>query len=76
MISEHDSVVPTEDVAGDGLKAGDMGTVEHIHQGGVAYEVEFMTLTGETIAIATLSAAQVRPPARRDMAHLRELSIA
>jgi hypothetical protein len=76
MINEHDCVVLTEDVAGDGLKAGDMGTVVHIHQGGAAYEVEFMTLTGETIAVTTLSSTQVRPLARRDMAHVRELSIA
>lgn len=52
-----------------------MGTVVHIHQGGAAYEVEFLTLTGETIAVTTLSAAQVRPLAR-DMAHVRELSTA
>ena len=75
MINEHDCVVLTEDIVADGLKAGDMGTVVHIHQGGAAYEVEFMTLTGETIAVATLAAPQVRPLARRDMAHVRELSI-
>lgn len=69
-------MILTEDVAGDGLKAGDMGTVVHIHQDGAAYEVEFMTLTGETIAVATLLANQVRPLARRGMAHVRELSIA
>ncbi len=32
-----------------------------------------MTLAGETIAVATLLAAQVRPFARRDIAHAREL---
>jgi hypothetical protein len=76
MISEHECVVLTEDMPGDSLKAGDVGTVVHIHKGGAAYEVEFMTLAGETIAVTTLSAAQVRPLARRDMAHTRELSIA
>jgi hypothetical protein len=35
-----------------------------------------MTLAGETIAVTTLLAAQVRPLACRDMAHARELSIA
>jgi hypothetical protein len=76
MINEHEQVVLTEDLPAEGLQPGDIGTVVHIHQGGKAYEVEFMTLTGETIAISTLSAAQVRPLARRDMAHARELSIA
>ena len=76
MINEHECVVLTEDLPADGPKAGDIGTVVHIHQGGAAYEVEFMTLAGETIAVATLLAAQVRPLDRRDMAHARELSIA
>jgi hypothetical protein len=76
MINEHECVVLTEDVYGEDLKAGDVGTVVHIHKGGAAYEVEFMTLAGKTIAVTTLSAAQVRPLAPRDMAHARELSIA
>jgi hypothetical protein len=78
MIKEHECIVLTEDLPGESLKAGDIGTVVHIHEGGAgaAYEVEFMTLAGETIAVTTLSAAQVRPLARRDMAHARELSIA
>jgi hypothetical protein len=76
MIKEHECVVLTEDLPGKELKTGDIGTVIHIHQGGAGYEVEFMTLAGETIAVTTLLAAQVRPLARRDMAHARELSIA
>ena len=75
MIKEHECVVLTEDLPGEGLKAGDIGTVVHIHQGGAAYEVEFMTLAGETIAVTTLSEEQVRPLDLRDMAHARELSI-
>lgn len=75
MINEHECVVLTEDLPAQALKAGDMGTVVHIHQGGAAYEVEFMTLAGETIAVTTLTPGQVRPLARRDMAHVRELSI-
>ena len=34
-----------------------------------------MTLTGDTIAVTTLSAAHVRHLARRDIAHAWELSI-
>ena len=73
MIKEHDCIVLTEDLPAEGLKAGDIGTVVHIHQHGAGYEVEFMTLTGETITVVTLLAAQVRPLTRRDMAHVREL---
>ncbi|OLE53086.1 MAG: DUF4926 domain-containing protein [Acidobacteria bacterium 13_1_20CM_3_53_8] len=73
MIKEHDCIVLTEDLSEEGLKAGDIGTVVHIHQNGAGYEVEFMTLTGETISVVTLMASQVRPLARRDIAHVREL---
>jgi hypothetical protein len=73
MIKEHDCIVLTEDLPEESLKAGDIGTVVHIHQGGAGYEVEFMTLAGETITVVTLIASQVRPVARRDIAHVREL---
>ena len=33
------------------LEQGDIGTVVLIHQGGKGYEVEFVTLDGETVAI-------------------------
>jgi len=73
MIKEHDCVVLKEDVTAEGLQPGDVGTVVHIHQGGAGYEVEFMTLTGETVAVVTLMASQVRPIARRDLNHVHEL---
>lgn len=76
MIREHDCVVLTQDLAEEGLQAGDVGTVVHIHQGGAGYEVEFMTLAGETVAVATLLSSQVRAIAPRDIAHARELSAA
>jgi hypothetical protein len=76
MIQEHDCVVLTQDLPPEGLQAGDIGTVIHIHQAGAGYEVEFMTLAGETVAIATLLSAQVRPIAKRDIAHVRELQTA
>ena len=74
MVKEHDCVVLTANVPEEGLAAGDVGTVVHIHKGGEGYEVEFITLTGETVAIVTLLAGQVRPLNRRDLAHSRELA--
>jgi hypothetical protein len=76
MIKEHDCVVLTKNLAEEKLEAGDIGTVVHIHKGGEGYEVEFMTLTGETVAIVTLMTDQVRPLNRRDLAHTRELQTA
>lgn len=76
MIREHDCVVLTQDLPDEGLQTGDIGTVVHIHQKDAGYEVEFMTLAGETVAIATLLPPQVRPIAKRDIAHVRELQTA
>jgi hypothetical protein len=74
MVNEHDCVVLTQDVPQEALQAGDIGTVVHVHPGGAGYEVEFMTLAGETLAVVTLLPAQIRPIARRDVAHVRELA--
>ncbi len=76
MINEHDSVVLMQDFPDEGLKAGDIGTVIHIHPDAAGYEVEFMTLAGETVAIVTLLPPQLRPIAPRDLAHVRQLSAA
>ena len=74
MIKEHDRIVLTCDVSENGLKAGDVGTVIHIYERGKAVEVEFMALDGETLAIATLRADQVRPIARGEITHARHLA--
>ena len=73
MIREHECVVLTQNLPDEGLQTGDIGTVVHIHQDGAGYEVEFTTLAGETVAIATLLPEQIRPIAKRDIAHVREL---
>ena len=76
MIKEHDCVVLTTDLAAEGLTAGDIGTVVHIHGGGEGYEIEFMTLDGQTVAVSTLLANQVRAIGRREIAHARALAAA
>ena len=76
MIKEHECVVLTRDLAAEGLKAGDIGTVVHIHGGGAAYEVEFMTLAGETVSVVTLLHSQIRPIAPREIAHVRDMQAA
>jgi hypothetical protein len=75
MIKEHDCIVLTQDLPAEGLLAGDIGTVVHLHQGGAGYEVEFMTLAGKTLAVTTLLPGQVRSIAGRDVAHVRELAV-
>ncbi len=72
-IREHDRVVLRSDLPAERLKAGDVGTVVHLYRDGLAYEVEFTTLDGDTAAVATVEASQVRPVHKREITHAREL---
>ena len=74
-IREHDCIVLTADLPEDGLQSGDVGTVVHIHGAGAGYEVEFMTLTGQTVAVTTVLPTQLRPVSKRDVSHVRELAV-
>ena len=73
MIKEHDRVVLTASVTSEGLEVGDVGTVVHIYADGKAYEVEFMTLDGQTAAVATVNASSRRPVTAREITHSRAL---
>lgn len=73
-IKEHDRVVLTVDLPAEKLTAGDVGTVVHVYSDGKAYEVEFVSLNGETIAIVTVQPPQVRPVARREITHARSVA--
>ena len=72
-IKELDCVVLTKNLPQASLEAGDVGTVVHIHKNGAAYEVEFITLAGRTVAVATVEASDLRPVGKRDISHVREL---
>src|SRR6266498_3324620 len=72
MISEHDRIVLMAPVTRHGLARGDVGTVVHVYADGQAYEVEFVTLDGQTAAVVTLQADQVRPVSPREITHARE----
>lgn len=76
MIKERDCVVLTANLRDDRLEAGDVGTVVHIHENGAAYEVEFVTLAGKTVAVVMVDASQLRPISQRDISHVRELQAA
>jgi hypothetical protein len=76
MIEELASVVLTADLLQHGLLAGDLGTVVLVHEDGAGYTVEFATVSGDTVAVVTLSADQVRPVRASDIAHVREQSAA
>jgi len=75
MIKEHEEIVLAEDLPQYGLKRGDIGTVVYIHQGGKGFEVEFVALDGETLAVATVDANQVRQIRKNEIAQARNVEL-
>lgn len=75
MIRELDRVVLNEDFPAEGLRAGDVGIVVMVHQGGKGFEVEFVALDGETIAVVTAHAHQVRSIREREIARVRSVEL-
>ena len=74
MPKELDTVALTRDIPANGLKAGDVGAVVHVHPDGQTYEIEFVSLDGETLALLTLTAGDIRPVAKREIAHARAVA--
>jgi hypothetical protein len=72
MITELDIVVLTKSLPEHGLEKGDVGSVVHVFGQGEAYEVEFVTLKGETAALVTLTSSEVRSVGKMDLLHVRE----
>ena len=76
MIEELDTVVLTTHLPAHNLEAGDIGTVVLIHGNHEGYEVEFVALDGETIAVVSVFPAQIRSIKAGEIAHVRELESA
>jgi hypothetical protein len=75
MIPEYDRAVLTVDVPEHHLKAGDIATVVMVH-GDAGYELEFVTLGGNTVAVISVRSDQVRPIHAREIPHAREFEAA
>ncbi|MFZ5921984.1 MAG: DUF4926 domain-containing protein [Chloroflexota bacterium] len=71
MIRELDTIVLSHDLNEFGLKRGDVGAVVHCYAGGKAFEVEFVTGEGNTIAVVTLNRADIRTMQREEILHVR-----
>jgi hypothetical protein len=74
MIHELDLVVLTHDIESHGLKAGDVGAIVHCYDDKAGFEVEFVTAEGKTVALLTLTAADIRPINQAEILHVREVS--
>ena len=71
MITEHSLVVLDRDPPHDKLNRGDVGTVVHIYKNGKGYEVEFVDGGGQTVALITVAAGDVRPIKAGELLHAR-----
>jgi len=74
MIKELDPVVLTASLPEQGLEPGDVGWVVMVHDDGAGFEVEFVTLAGETVSVVTVPATAVRPVAPKEIAHARAVA--
>lgn len=74
MIDELDLVILKRDLPEAGLAVGDVGTVVLVHRQGEGYEVEFTTLSGDTVAVLTLDSSDVRPVESGEIVHARAVS--
>jgi hypothetical protein len=74
MIKDMDTVVLTRDIEEYGLKEGDIGAVVHCYTDGKAFEVEFVTAEGRTIAVLTLTLNDVRLMGSKEILHVREIA--
>lgn len=73
MIRELALVVLARDIEEHGLKQGDVGTIVHCYKDASALEVEFVSAEGKTIALLTLTSADVRPMQGKEILHVRGL---
>ena len=67
---ELDTVVLKRDMPDLGLRKGDLGAVVHVY-GTEGLEVEFVTASGRTSALVTLTPSDVRPIADTDLVSVR-----
>ncbi len=76
MIRELETVVLSRDLPEQGLNGGDIGAVVHCYKSGQAYEIEFVTGQGRTIALLTLEAKDIRSINANEILHVREIKAA
>ena len=72
-MEELDLVVLTHDIPPHGLQQGDLGTIVNCYADGQAWEVEFVTAEGRTVAVLTLTQIDIRPMDQQEILHVRSL---
>jgi hypothetical protein len=75
MFALHQTVALTQDILEAGLQSGDLGVVVAIHDP-ETYEVEFVSASGRTQSLLTLSSASLRAIGDQDLIAVRSLATA
>ncbi len=73
-MDEFSLVVLEEDLANSRLRKGDVGTIVTVYGEDKAYEVEFVTFSGESVAVETLLPHQIRAVRTMEIMAVRDLS--
>ena len=56
------------------MRKGDVGAIVHSYRDAKAFEVEFVTAEGRTVAVLTLHKDDVRPMVNNEILHVRDLA--
>ena len=71
MFNELDRVALVDDLPEYGLQAGDIGMIVHIYSNHKGYELEFVTLHGDFVALVSVFPTQIRTIADNEIASAR-----
>jgi len=75
MFKELDNIILNKDLPEYKLKKGDLGTVVYVYEKGKAYEIEFSTFEGKTLAVLTLEPGSIRKINKLEVPHARSYTI-
>lgn len=70
-MQELERVALVQDLPEYGLKKDDIGMIVHIYGDHTGYEVEFVTLSGDLVAMVSVYPTQIRPLREHEIASAR-----
>ena len=73
-MKERDLVAIAHDVPHAGLQRDDVGTIVHVGADGACIEAEFVSASGQTLAVLTLEPSEYRLLQGDEILHARKLS--
>jgi hypothetical protein len=75
-MQELERVALTEAMPEHNLEAGDIGMIVHIYSEHKGYEVEFVTLNGDLVALVSVYTEQIRQLENNEIASARQVKSA